>query len=164
MPPEARSRVRLAVLLVGIPLIAAACGETTADRQAEVAALGAEVMPFDLDDTTHRFTKTGDGGVQTVTADNPDDGAQVRLVREHLREERDKFSEGDYDDPARIHGMGMPGVAELSAGYRRIDVTYSDVPAGAELRYATNDADLVDAIHAWFDRQVTDHGAHAEAG
>jgi hypothetical protein len=164
MPPDTRSPGRLAVLLVGIPLIVAACGETTADRQAAVAERGAEVMPFDLDATTHRFSKTSDGGVQTVTADDPTDQTQVRLVREHLLDERDKFASGDYEDPARIHGMDMPGVAELSAGYQRIDVTYSDVPAGAELRYTTNDADLVQAIHAWFDRQVTDHGAHAEAG
>jgi hypothetical protein len=36
--------------------------------QAKVAARGAEVMPFDLDRTTHVFTKLPDGGVQTVTA------------------------------------------------------------------------------------------------
>lgn len=164
MPPEVRPPTRLAVLLAVIALIVAACGEATADRQAEVAERGAEVMPFDLDATTHRFTKTSDGGVQTVTADDPSDQTQVRLVREHLLVERDMFASGDYDDPARIHGMDMPGVAELRAGYQRIDVSYSDVPAGAELRYTTNDTDLVKAIHAWFDRQVTDHGAHAEAG
>jgi hypothetical protein len=60
--------------------------------------------------------------------------------------------------------MDMPGVAELSSGYRRIAVTYAEVPAGAELRYTTDDTILSDAIHAWFDRQVADHGTHAEAG
>jgi hypothetical protein len=60
--------------------------------------------------------------------------------------------------------MDMPGVAELSSGYERVQVTYAPLPAGAELRYTTTDTDLVDAIHAWFDRQVADHGAHAEAG
>ena len=60
--------------------------------------------------------------------------------------------------------MDMPGVAELSAGYRNITVTYADVAAGGELRYATSDPQLVDAVHACFDRQLMDHGAHAEAG
>ena len=60
--------------------------------------------------------------------------------------------------------MDMPGVAELREGHERISVTYSDVPGGAELRYTTDDPRLVSAIHAWFDRQVMDHGAHAEAG
>ena len=100
----------------------------------------------------------------TVTADDPADETQVRLVREHLLEERGNFARGDFDDPARIHGMDMPGVAELSADYQMISVSYSELPAGAELRYTTSDPHLVDAIHAWFDRQVMDHGAHAEAG
>jgi hypothetical protein len=60
--------------------------------------------------------------------------------------------------------MDMPGVAELSAGYQRIEVRYSEVPSGAELTYATGESDLVDAIHAWFDRQVMDHGDDAAAG
>jgi len=151
-------------VVLGLTLFLAGCGNGTGDRQAEVAERGAEVMPFDLAATTHRFTKTSDGGVQTVTADDPNDDAQVRLIRQHLVEERARFARGDFDDPARIHGMDMPGVAELSAGYERISVHYADVTAGAELRYRTSDADLVDAIHAWFDRQVMDHGDDAEAG
>lgn len=155
-------------MLAGIGLAVGACGSdgdgTTAARQAEVAARGAEVMPFDLEATTHRFTKTPDGGVQTVTADDPDDAVQVRLIREHLAEERDNFARGDFADPARIHGTDMPGVAELSAGYRQISVAYADLPAGAELRYTTTEPALADAVHAWFDRQLMDHGAHAESG
>jgi hypothetical protein len=131
-------------------------------RQAEVAQRGAEVMPFDLDATTHRFTKTDAGGVQLVTADDPDDAEQISLVRAHLAEEREKFSRGEFDDPARIHGMDMPGVAELSAGYPRVRVTYRDRPAGGELTYTAADPELVDAIHEWFDRQLMDHGDHAE--
>jgi hypothetical protein len=164
MPADTSASARLAVLLIGIMLVVVACGGTTADRRTEVARRGAEVMPFDLDATTHRFDKTADGGVQTVTADDPADEDQVRLVREHLFDERDKFAVGDFDDPARIHGMDMPGVAELSSGYQRIAVAYAEVPAGAELLYATGDTILIDAVHAWFDRQVADHGTHAESG
>lgn len=160
---RARPGARFTAGLVCAALALTACGDADG-RQADVAARGAEVMPFDLDATTHRFTKTSDGGVQTVTADDPSDQTQVRLIREHLLEERDNFSRGDFDDPARIHGMDMPGVAELSAGYERIDVSYSEVPGGAELTYATGESDLVEAVHAWFDRQVVDHGDHAEAG
>jgi hypothetical protein len=151
-------------VVLSLVLAVAGCGNRDGDRQSEVAERGAEVMPFDLAATTHRFTKTSDGGVQTVTADDPNDDAQVRLIRQHLVEERARFAEGDFDDPARIHGMDMPGVAELSAGYQQISVDYSDVTGGAELRYTTDDVELVDAIHAWFDRQVMDHGDDAEAG
>ena len=40
-------------------LMLASCG---GDRQAEVAARGAEVMPFDLDRTEHVFEKQPGGG------------------------------------------------------------------------------------------------------
>jgi hypothetical protein len=159
------NRTAAAVVLVGA---LAACSERAdpdaGDRQEEVAERGAEVMPFDLDATTHRFADTDDGGVQTVIADDPDDQAQVDLVREHLREERAAFARGDYDDPARIHGHDMPGIDALAAGYEDIEVIYADVPGGAQLRYVTSEAVLVDAIHAWFDRQLSDHGPHAEPG
>jgi len=164
VPADARSRARSVAVLFAVALAVGACGDATAERQAEVAERGAEVMPFDLDATTHRFTKTSAGGVQVVVTDDPDDEAQVRLIREHLLDERDNFSRGDFEDPARIHGMDMPGVAELTAGYQRVSVGYSEVSAGAQLRYTTNDPELIDAVHAWFDRQVMDHGAHAEAG
>jgi hypothetical protein len=164
MATDTRSVARFASALLGAVLVLGACGDGTGERQAQVAERGAEVMPFDLDATTHQFTKTPDGGIQVVTADDPRDESQVRLIREHLLDERDNFGRGDFDDPARIHGMDMPGVAELSAGYDEITVTYSDVAGGAELRYTTSESDLVDAIHAWFDRQVMDHGDDAEAG
>jgi hypothetical protein len=157
--------VRRGLSAAALAVALAACGsQSTADRQAEVAERGAEVMPFDLDATTHRFTKDDLGGVQTVVADDPTDLALVGLVRDHLREEATKFRSGDYADPARIHGADMPGVAELAMGYERITVGYADVPQGGSIRYESDAADLVDAIHAWFDRQVHDHGKHATSG
>jgi hypothetical protein len=155
----------LAAAASALLVVLTACGpDPSADRarQAEVLRRGAEVMPFELDATTHTFRKTADGGVQVVRSDDPAADEQVALVRAHLRRERDRFAQGDFSDPARIHGMDMPGVAELQAGAARIRVTYRDRPDGAQLRYRTRDRDLVAAVHAWFDRQVMDHGAHAQ--
>lgn len=159
---------RAATALLLLPLVGLVVGCTDDDpvatQQAEVAERGAEVMPFDLDATTHVFTTTADGGIQVVEADDPGEETQVDLIRQHLREERDNFAVGDFDDPAAIHGHDMPGVSELSAGFEDITVTYAEVPAGAELTYTTDSPELVEAIHAWFDRQLMDHGQHAEAG
>jgi hypothetical protein len=155
----------IVVAVVGAVAIAACGGDGgTGDRQAEVAERGQEVMPFDLDATTHTFTDTDTGGVQSVTADDPDDDRQIELIRGHLRKEKERFSRGDFDDPAAIHGEDMPGVAELADGYDRITVTYVERPDGAALVYTTNDPELVEAVHAWFERQVMDHGEHAHAG
>jgi hypothetical protein len=155
----------LVALAVAAICVLAGCStqDDAASREATVASRGAEVMPFDLDATTHTFAKTDTGGRQLVTADDPSEQTQIDLIRQHLQLERTNFAKGDFSDPARIHGMDMPGVSELSAGYTRITVTYTERPDGAELTYATDDPALVDAIHAWFDRQLIDHGPHASS-
>ena len=155
------------LLLLALVVSATGCGSrsgASADRRAEVAARGARVMPFDLTKTQHRFKDLPDGGLQTVTANDPEDTLQVRLVREHLQTEAAKFSRGDFEDPMAIHGHAMPGVAELREGAPRIRVVYALIPAGATLRYATDDAALVAALHRWFDAQRMDHGGGAEHG
>lgn len=151
------------VVVVGT-LVVLAGGSGAGDRQAEVAARGATVMPFDLDRTTHVFTPLAGGGVQEVHADPPVDGEQVRLIREHLLEERDRFAAGDFDDPAAIHGDDMPGLAVLRARYAQVDVRYVELPDGARLVYETDEPAVIAALHDWFDAQVADHGAHAEHG
>ncbi len=138
-----------------------ACGAESTDRQGEVARRGAEVMPFELDATTHHFDATEDGGVQVVVADDPDDEGQVVLVRRHLREEAQRFRRGDFGDPAAIHGHDMPGLAELQAGASEVEIGYGAVEAGARLTYTTDDPELVTAIHRWFEAQRHDHGGHA---
>jgi hypothetical protein len=138
--------------------------QAMAARQAEIEAKSRQVMPFDLERTTHRFTKSATGGLQTVAADDPADTQQITLIREHLTEEAAGFSKGDYGDPASIHGTEMPGLRELEQGHNRIDIRYAQTPAGAQITYTTSDSSLMDALHAWFDAQVSDHGQHAEQG
>ena len=133
-------------------------------RVSRVAERGAQVMPFDLDATTHTFERLEEGGLQTVTADIPSDERQIRLIREHLRKEADAFSRGNFSDPARIHGAEMPGLQALQAGANRITVQYSELPTGAQIKFVTDDPALMHALHGWFDAQVTDHGEHAEDG
>lgn len=153
----------IAGLIAGLIAAGYLLGSRGNSRTEEVAARGGEVMPFDLERTTHRFAKGAGGGVQTVVADDPADADQVLLVRRHLKREADRFRAGRFDDPAAIHGMEMPGLAALRAGADRLAIRYSDVPAGGRISYSTDEEDLVAALHAWFDAQVMDHGAHAEA-
>jgi hypothetical protein len=162
-------RRRLSALVAAavgsMTLLLAGCGASDAAvtaRQSEVARRGEHVMPFDLEATTHRFEPVKDGLLQTVVADNPRDAEQVRLVRQHLASEAERFAAGDYSDPASIHGDDMPGLAELEAGAEDIRVTYEPAADGGRITYVTADADLVDALHRWADAQVSDHGAHAE--
>lgn len=118
-------------------------------------------MPFDLERTTHRFTKTDTGGVQTVVADDPRDTTQIALIQQHLTMEVERFRRGDFTDPARIHGSEMPGLAALRAHGGKITIEYGNTADGARATYTTDDAELRGALHHWFDAQVSDHGQHA---
>jgi hypothetical protein len=164
-----RERFLVAALVAALVVAAVAVAallnhEGPVSRQDEVASRGREVMPFDLDRTTHRFAKTATGGVQTVVADDPADSGQIRLIRGHLAEEAARFGRGDFGDPASIHGAGMPGLRELTAGHRNVRTAYADLPDGARITYTATDPALVRALHSWFDAQVADHGSHAEHG
>jgi hypothetical protein len=130
------------------------------DRQSEVAARGAQVMSFDLTRTSHTFTDLADGGRESVVANDPSDAQQVALIRMHLQSEAQKFSSGNFSDPAEIHGNDMPGLAQLQAGYTSIQFQYEALPNGAAITYRTANPALVQAIHTWFAAQRSDHGSH----
>jgi hypothetical protein len=162
--PKTALLIALAVVLVVIVTIGILyrSGMLAAhSRQAEVAARGAQVMPFDLDQTAHVFQQLPDGGLQTVTAKDVANTQQIAFIQTHLQEEAVKFRRGDFGDPATIHGQDMPGLADLKAGAAKIDVRYTALPNGAQIRYATTDPTLIMALHHWFTAQISDHGAHA---
>jgi hypothetical protein len=169
-------RLVIAVLAVGASGIAPAqsvhpkgataepARQASPERRRDVARRGADVMPFDLEATTHVFMKTARGGIQKVLVKNPSDMGQVRLVREHLREIQLQLEHGDFSGPAHIHGQEMPGLAELQAAPQgAISLAYQQVQAGAQLTYSTRDRKLVAALHSWFDAQLSDHGKDAMA-
>ena len=130
-------------------------------HQAQVAAHGAQVMPFDLDQTHHMFDPLDDGGLQTVTANDPSNEEQIGLIQEHLAEIAQEFQEGNYEDPAKIHGHQMPGLEKLKEGASRMEITYTVLPDGGQIRYRSEEPELISAIHDWFKAQVSDHGQHA---
>ena len=59
----------------------------------------------------------------------------------------------------------MPGLAELKDAKRSaIKVQYQELKDGAKIVYTTNQPRLVNALHKWFDAQVSDHGHDAMEG
>nr|WP_217346501.1 aspartate carbamoyltransferase [Noviherbaspirillum sp. L7-7A]MBV0880931.1 aspartate carbamoyltransferase [Noviherbaspirillum sp. L7-7A] len=155
----------LLALYAGLAAHTASAEPAPPARQAEVAARGAQVMPFELAATSHIFTKNRNGGLQQVLVRNPKDKEQLRLVRSHLQEIAGRFQAGDFSAPARIHGEAMPGLAQLKqARPGEITLHYKEVRDGAQIRYATSNPALVPALHQWFDAQLSDHGADAREG
>ena len=153
----------LLALLVTFP--AAAIEPASETRQDEVAERGAKVMPFSLEKTTHVFSKTKYGGRQEVIAKDKSDSEQIRLIREHLSAIAEDFSRGDFTNPTRIHGEAMPGLKDMKAAKPgSIKYKYSEMPNGARIDYSTKDKVLIDAIHRFFDAQLSDHATHAIPG
>jgi mono/diheme cytochrome c family protein len=149
-----------ALAMFGWPAVG--CGSDMPDRQGQVAELGSEVMPFDLDRTTHIFEKLDKGGLQQVVS-NDGDSEQIALIRTHLADEAERFSQGDFLDPMKIHGENMAGLDALMENADRLAIVYSDVQSGGQILYTAEDDDLITALHAWFDQQLVDHGKHAQA-
>ena len=140
------------------------CASAVAQTQQEHAHhMAHSVMPFDIAKTLHIFKMTESGGVQRVIVRERGDSDQVMLIQHHLSEEASRFRRGDYSDPAALHGSDMPGLKELQLGAKRVKVSYSALPDGAEIRFETHDAHLLTAIHRWFGAQLSEHGADARA-
>lgn len=138
---------------------------TSEARLDEVAQRGRHVMPFNLEQTTHVFTKTENGGVQQVIVKDKSNTGQIKLIREHLAKISQKFKQGDFSNPAKIHGDTMPGLDELQkAKPGQIRFDYQELVDGAEINYSTGDAALIKALHQWFDAQLSDHARHAVSG
>ncbi len=133
------------------------------NKQEHTHNMGHTVMPFDLAKTTHIFRMTETGGVEKVIAKDQTANDQVVLIQQHLLHEAEAFQRGDYGDPASLHGTDMPGLREVRAGAAKIKVSYSALPAGAEITFETKDIHLLTEIHRWFGAQLSEHGADATA-
>ena len=130
-------------------------------QQQHVHARSPSVMPFDIAKTVHIFKMTESGGVERVVVKDKDDAQQVLLIQQHLRQEAGRFQNGDYSDPALLHGANMPGLKELQLGAKGVKVFYSELADGAEIAFVTADPHLLTAIHRWFGAQLSEHASDA---
>jgi hypothetical protein len=127
-------------------------------RQQEVAKRGSQVMPFTLNSILHIFEKINSGGIQQVIVKDQSDTGQIRMIREHLIKISKEFARGDFSAPASIHGPDMPGLAELEkANSGQLRIEYQELPKDAQIEYSSDNPNLIDAIHRWFDEQLSDH-------
>ena len=156
----------IATAILGLTLTHAALAEPASpERLNEVTQRGMHVMPFDLKQTQHIFTKIETGGVQQVIVKDPNNSKQIDLIRQHLTKISGEFSHGDFSGPEKIHGKDMPGLAVLrTTKPEQLHVQYKELPDGAEITYSAEDKSLINAVHQWFDAQLADHGPDAMPG
>lgn len=162
MKEHLRDHSNLAQWLAFLVLIGSA-NVFAGTQQEHVHQMAHHVMPFDMSATVHIFKMTESGGVQRVVAKDPGATDQIVLIQQHLQYEAERFQQGDYSDPAKLHGADMPGLKELQSGATRIKVSYAALPSGAEITFKTTDLHLLTALHRWFGAQLSEHGADARA-
>ena len=132
-------------------------------KQEHVHSMSHSVMPFDMSKTIHIFKMTESGGVEQVLVRDTQYTDQITLIRQHLKHEAKRFQRGDYSDPAKLHGADMPGLKELEANASNIQVSYTELPKGAQITFKTKHLRLLTAIHRWFGAQLSEHGSDAKA-
>lgn len=119
-----------------------------------------QLVPFSLNKTLETFTKTVHGGIQHIVAKSADDSKQVKLIQAHLQKLAGEFAKGDFSMTERIHGSEMPGLTVLkTAQPDDIKFEYKALPNGAQIHYATEYPQFVQALHLWFDAQKIEHGS-----
>ena len=87
--------MKLSIMRMIIALLAAtpahAMEKADEKRLDEVAKRGIHVMPFDLEKTTHVFSRTDQSGLQQVVVKDKSDTKQIKLIRAHLSEISEDF-------------------------------------------------------------------------
>jgi hypothetical protein len=125
----------------------------------EVQQRTQQAVPYDLNQTQLTFTKTVHGGVQHVVVKSADNTKQIKLIQENLLKMASDFRKGDFSVTEQIHGADMPGLAQLKkAETDDIKYEYKELPNGAQIHYSTEYPQYVQALHEWFDAQLSEHG------
>lgn len=157
-----QNKIFITILTVSTSLSVYAEDKASEARLDDIARRGVHIMPFNLEQTVHVFSKKEDGGLQQVVVKNQSNYKQIQLIRQHLKEIAEKFKQGNFSDPSMLHGENMPGLAALKkARLGEISIKYTALSDGAQIYYSVDNPALVGAIHQWFDAQLSDHARHA---
>ena len=128
------------------------------DHQQIVENHGDQAMGFPHDKTTHHFLLSETGGSINVTANDPNDSANIQAIRMHLEHIAAAFAGGDYSTPMFVHDEVPPGVTSMKILKGQIHFRYESLDAGARVAIASDNPLALAAIHDFLRFQITDHG------
>ena len=115
--------------------------------------MGASVMGFDQDKTTHHFYLFEDGGAIDVSVKKSTDAVNRDAIRSHLPHIAMMFGQGDFNAPVLVHDTkNVPGVQELARLKDKIKYTYLQTDAGGRVNIVT-----LAAVHKFLAYQIAEH-------
>jgi hypothetical protein len=127
------------------------------DSHGEMVHRGDQMMGFSAAKTTHHFLLFQDGGAIEVAANDPKDIESRNQIRMHLSHIASMFSEGNFNAPMLIHATTPPGVATMTKLHAEISFAYEETTSGARIRIKTQNAQALDALHAFLLFQIIEH-------
>ena len=119
---------------------------------------GDKSMGFLQAKITHHFLLQPDGGVISVSANDPKDTSTRDQIRVHLEHVAHAFSQGDFDIPMSVHDQVPPGAPEMKRLAPRIRYRFTETEAGGRVSISSRSPDAVTAIHNFLAFQIREHG------
>lgn len=119
--------------------------------------MGADVMGFDQEKTTHHFRLYEDGGTIDVSVNDAADTKNRDAIRSHLPHIAMMFGMGNFEAPMLVHQRDVPGTKELAALKDKVRYTYVETPKGGRVDIVTTDKSALDAVYTFLRFQIADH-------
>jgi hypothetical protein len=114
-------------------------------------------MGFSQTATTHHFRLNPDGGVITVSANDPKDSATRDQIRLHLAHIAHAFAEGDFEIPMLVHDQVPPGVPAMKRFAKDIQCQFHPSDRGGQVVITSKSPEAVRAIHNFLVFQIREH-------
>jgi len=77
-----------------------------------------------------------------------------------LKKLAEQLKKGDFSQSEIIHGSHMPGLTQLKlATTDDIKIVYEELPNGGQIHFSTEYPQYDQALHEWFDAQISEHSA-----
>ena len=147
--------------VVALGLLYAVGSKSRRSRAGDTGSLQPEIKPFDARKTKQIFQLLLNGGLQTVVALNAADQKQIGLIQARLKDQAEKFQNGDFSDSVMIHGDETPELAEMRLGVKQITIRYDPLSDGGQISYSSANPELVKSIHRWLMAQLSEQSKNA---
>jgi hypothetical protein len=117
-------------------------------------------MGFDQEKITHKFIPTETGGEIIIRPINASDPNTLNLIREHIIDIQNDFSNGNFTKPFFIHAEQVPGTNTMIEKKDLIEYDIRQINNGSILSMITNEKEVINAIRDFMEYQGSEHLMH----